>query len=329
MDSLFIDDIYDDTIDDMYSESVMRADYYSEGVGETITKGIKSLIEMIKSIIAKFKEFMGKFKAMIPHSSPNPNVAIDKKEVGKVKKFITACGKVIATPFKKLAELVKNHKKATAFIAIVMTFTVGALVVNKKNIKNVNKFNKKASYENSLRDAEKERYFGLKAELKLNDAEMKESNDAIVELTRLQAENNQALEKATKKLESLENEANKRTLSKNKQKLLKKKKSEVSGREAKVAELWDKKNDALNRQGEILSRREQLDDDLKTASYTDVRIAYEIPEVVKLYRTMTNGMKQVNSKIMQGMSKLRLKKNSKKGSANTNTSYKASLYANI
>ena len=66
----------------------------------------------------------------------NPDVEVNEKELTKLQKFLKACKKVIAMPFKKLGKMLKEHKKgvvAGAVITAITAFSIGAIVTKKKN----------------------------------------------------------------------------------------------------------------------------------------------------------------------------------------------------
>lgn len=106
--------------------------YFSESASNIVQKGIEKIRNTISSILEKIRQFFSKFSKSDKNVKVNPNVTVDKKEVGRIRKFLSKVRAIISKPIKAIVKYVSTHKKSTALI-VIATFTVGVLTHRENN----------------------------------------------------------------------------------------------------------------------------------------------------------------------------------------------------
>lgn len=302
----------------MYEECTMyfeNTDVYMEGAGEVISKGFEKLGKFIQSIIDKIKEFVRSF-GKNKDAKIDTSYEVDKKEVSKIKKFLDTAAKIIAMPIKKLSQFVGSHKKTSAAIALVLAFSVGALVTKKKN-DNIRNTNERIRAANAKSKSNAEKYNEKKSINKMlsqtyemNNSDLKDiennTNEQIRELEGL-------LKKSDNILKCLDDGVTKARQSRKPESIVKKREKGYNKEKKKNDEL--RKNVDSLKQSNVSnymlrknnSRAKGVVDDWLAKNNHDTKAKHmdEIPEICNFYTKLASQISKVVTAIQQALLKLK------------------------
>ena len=130
-----IEQLYYESMGLLNNDDIMGSEYYAEGVGNAIQTAITKLQKMIEGIIEKVKSFFQKFNADKKNMVPNPNVKMDKKAFGKLKKILTEIKRLLSIPVKKIGKIIKDNKgiiKVEALVLAAGGLATALIYINKK-----------------------------------------------------------------------------------------------------------------------------------------------------------------------------------------------------